>query len=288
MEMGGSSPQVLPEEILEATRRFLAAFFRARGLLPENPSASRDEIRKALTELEIIKPVLAPEDYQHMKNLLSLIEEELVKRKINWAISDMTRLWTFLLMKAKEWLIEPPPYIASPFMKGSPQPDLPYLFDLQDTLIEHKFPTDHITVHEYIISAAGDIYRAMTHNRPPFTYIAEKWELLSKYAFRPGGLTTGDFEELAALLKEPYYGPQRDEYLKNLQKLRKETARTSMDEKRRVVMLASLEMIEGLIRWYESLNPYNPPTPEYHKLTGAIADYFPEDFWREPLRALFT
>jgi len=108
----------LPEEIKEATRRFVRAFFRARGFLPENPLAAKDELRKAIGEMEIIKQVLVPEDYEHIKTMLSEIEDFLGKHEIESAIAKMEALWTWMLTK----VFPPPPYIASPFpleMKGS-------------------------------------------------------------------------------------------------------------------------------------------------------------------------
>jgi len=110
--------QISEEQILEATKRFMVAFARARGLLPRDPLASREEIRKATKEMEIIKQVLTPEDYQHVMALLSEIEAFLGKHEIESAIAKMEALWTWMLTKA----FPPPPYIASPFpveMKGS-------------------------------------------------------------------------------------------------------------------------------------------------------------------------
>lgn len=101
----------LPEEIKEATRRFVRAFFRARGFLPENPLAAKDELRKAIGEMEIIKQVLVPEDYEHIKIMLSEIEDFLGKYEIESAIAKMEALWTWMLTK----VFPPPPYIASPF-----------------------------------------------------------------------------------------------------------------------------------------------------------------------------
>jgi hypothetical protein len=157
--------------------------------------------------------------------------------------------------------------------------ELERLFKLQDSLIEHKFPSNHIAIHEYLISCAGDIYREMTHKTPYFRYIDEKWRALMKYCYRLGGLTKGDYEELAMLMREPYYKPRRDEYLRNLERLKAETIKARIDEKRKSVMLAALNMIEGLIRWFESLDPYKYPKAEMDALTDAIANYFPEQFY---------
>jgi len=157
--------------------------------------------------------------------------------------------------------------------------ELKRLFKLQDILIEHKFPSNHIAIHEYLISCAGDIYREMTHKTPYFKYIDEKWRALMKYCYRLGGLTKEDYEELAMLMREPYYKPRRDEYLRNLERLKAETIKARIDEKRKSVMLAALNMIEGLIRWFESLDPYKYPKAEMDALTDAIANYFPEQFY---------
>lgn len=94
--------------IMEATERFLAAFFRARGFLPENPVASREELRKAVREMEVIKQVLSQEDFKHITTILSEIEDFLGKHEIESAIAKMQALWIFILSKA----FPPPPYIA--------------------------------------------------------------------------------------------------------------------------------------------------------------------------------
>lgn len=153
------------------------------------------------------------------------------------------------------------------------------LFELQDQLIEHKFPYDFIAIHEYLISCAGDIYREMTHKHPWYPYIDEKWSMLTKYCYRSGGLTWGDYILYERLMHEPYYESKRRQFMEGLQSLKEQTRSTVMDEKRKRVMMKSLEMIEGLIKWFESLHP-PPPHTELDELTGAIADYFPEDFYR--------
>jgi len=80
-------------------------------------------------------------------------------------------------------------------------------------------------------------------------------------------------------MREPYYKPRRDEYLRNLERLKAETIKARIDEKRKSVMLAALNIIEGLIRWFESLDPYKYPKAEMDALTDAIANYFPEQFY---------
>lgn len=155
------------------------------------------------------------------------------------------------------------------------------LFTRQHELIEHKFPTNHIAVHEYLISNAGDIYREMTRRYPHYEYIEEKWASLHKYAFRADfGLTSGDWEELTALLQEPYYKPQRDAYMQNLQILKTETEQADIDPQRKKIMMESLKMIEALIAWFESLDPAATPTDQLDRLTEAIAKYFPREFWK--------
>jgi len=163
------------------------------------------------------------------------------------------------------------------------QPELWELWNLQDTLIEHKFPYDYIAIHEHLISCAGDIFREMCQRSPHFEYVYEKWYTLSGYVGRYPGLTEGDIEELNMLFKEKWYLPQRNEYLANLQKLKQATIDTPIDPKRKEVMLASLDMIDALVHYFESLNRYAVPTHAIDRLTGAIGAYFPE-FWTNGLR----
>lgn len=153
------------------------------------------------------------------------------------------------------------------------------LFNKQDTLIEHKFPTSGVS--EYTISCAGDIYREMTRRHPHYPYIDEKWGSLSKYISLPRGFTEGDFEELKKELQAKNYKDRRDQYLKNLRKLELATKQADIDAKRKKIMLASLNMIRGTIRYIESGNPYRNPRKEYDALTEEISTYFPKEFWKE-------
>ena len=155
------------------------------------------------------------------------------------------------------------------------------LFRIQDELLEHKFPYDYIAIHEYLISCAGDIYREMTHRYPHYEYIEEKWSSLQKYCFRRGGLTSGDFAKLKELLQESFYRPQRDLYLKNLEELKAETTKAEIEDTRKKVMLASLDMIRALIAWFESLNPDELPREALNSLTDSIAEYSPKQFYAE-------
>lgn len=155
------------------------------------------------------------------------------------------------------------------------------LFDLQDELIEHKFPHNHIAVHEYLISCAGDIYREMAKKYPNYGYIYEKWSTLQKWCRGRGHFTVGDYEEYEQLMKEPYYEEKKKRYLPNLQRLKDETAKTTMEPKRKDVMMSSLEMTSGLIKWFETLRPV-PPQAELEKLTDAVSEYFPKQFYEFP------
>lgn len=154
--------------------------------------------------------------------------------------------------------------------------DLSQLFKMQDSLIEHRFPANKARIHEWIISAAGDIYRAMTQVHPPYDYVEEKWIRLGKYT--TFGLTKGDFEEIRNLIAEPSYTAERNIYLRNLQTLREATLKTEMEEKRRAVMLNSLDYIQAFIRYIEG---DVPPKPAYNKLLDSISEFFPkEEFYR--------
>jgi len=96
------------QEVMKATERFIAHFFRARGLLPRDPLASREEMREAAKEMEIIKQVLSLEELRHVKTLLSEIEEFLGKNEVESAVTKMRALWTWMVTQA----FPPPPYIA--------------------------------------------------------------------------------------------------------------------------------------------------------------------------------
>jgi len=155
------------------------------------------------------------------------------------------------------------------------------LFDMQDGLIEHRFPHEKAQIIDTIISHSGDIYREMTHAYPHYGYVAEKWEKLSVYCARPplSWLQAGDWEEIRKQLQDSSYKALRDQYLSNLQRLREETLKMPMDPKRSTVMVESLDMIKALIFWFESLDPYAPPWQQLDRLTDAVAAYFPREFF---------
>lgn len=158
--------------------------------------------------------------------------------------------------------------------------DLLRLFQLQNTLIEHKFPENHLAIHEYLISCAGDIFREMTRMYPWYPYINEKWGTLQKWCRGQGNLRWGDYILYERLMAEPYYAEKKNLYMQNLKILKDQTTETNMEPKRKVVMLKALAMIYGLITWFESLHP-PPPHKELEELTDAIADYFPKEFWED-------
>jgi len=158
------------------------------------------------------------------------------------------------------------------------------LFDMQDSLIEHKFPHEKAAIIDTVISLPGDIYREMTHAYPHYGYVGEKWEKLTTYCARPplSWLQAGDWEEIRNQLQDPSYKALRDQYLSNLQMLREATMRMDMDPKRQAVMIESLDMIKALILWFESQDPYAPPRQQLDRLTDAVAGYFPREFFERP------
>jgi hypothetical protein len=155
------------------------------------------------------------------------------------------------------------------------------LFDMQDSLIEHKFPHEKSAIIDWIISCPSDIYRNMTHGYPDFGYVMEKWERLNSYAARPplSKLQANDWEEIKEQINEPTYKERRDQYLGNLVRLREETVKMPMDPKRSAVMVESLDMIKALIFWFESQDSYEPPRQQLSRLTDAVHAYFPREFF---------
>lgn len=149
---------------------------------------------------------------------------------------------------------------------------LSYLFELQTGLVEHKFPKDHVAEHEFQISNAGDIFRAMTGRIPDCGYIGQKLESLRNYLdedYPP----IGDFREFKELMLEPYYKPRKEAFLRDLQKLKEATKNMFLDATRKKIMLEALSMIEALIAWFESLNPHRPPKNDLTRLINAVNSY---------------
>jgi hypothetical protein len=158
------------------------------------------------------------------------------------------------------------------------------LFEMQSNTIEHSFPHEKAAIIDWILSdSIGDIYRAMCEIHPNYGYVMEKWTRVMKYVTRPplSGLQSGDWDEIREQLMEPTYKLRRDKWLYDLAALRDATVKAAMDsEKRRAVMIATLDLQKATVYWFESLDPNNPPLIERDHLTGAIGDYFPR-FWQE-------
>ena len=157
------------------------------------------------------------------------------------------------------------------------------LFEMQSSLIEHKFPHEKAAIMDWILSdSIGDIYRNMCEITPHFGYVMEKWERTAYYVTTPprSGLRAGDWEEIKEQVTEPTYMPRRNQWLSNLALLRQETVAFPMEPKRKEVMLAVLDLQEAVMHWFESGDPYRPPDVAKDKLTWAVGEYFPK-FWEE-------
>ena len=161
-----------------------------------------------------------------------------------------------------------------PVIKRKEQEQHPYLklLDLQTELIEHKFPTSGVS--EQMISHAGDIYRTMTHNFPDGGYASPKLDWLKKY-IRKDWVDQLEYEQdiQGRELKRKGYPEKRDQYMKNLQILIEQTNAVVTEKKRKDVMLASLAMIKGLVKWYET-NYYDKPRKELETLIEKMDHYF--------------
>lgn len=270
----------IPTEVKESIKRFWQSFLRTRGLLvppyTDVPRA-KAELQKALSEIEYQKQYMNPQDYEKIKAHLQWAIDFLEKGLVAKAVSELEGLFLFLTGRMLQ-----EPQLSSPISPEALR--LKPLFDMQDTLIEHKFPTEKSAIIDWIISCPGDIYRIMTHPYPDFAYVMEKWERLSSYATRPplSKLQANDWEEIKEQINEPTYKERRDQYLANLVRLREETVKMPMDPKRQAVMIESLDMIKALIQWFESQDPHAPPRQQLHRLTDAVASYFPRKFFERP------
>jgi len=209
---------------------------------------------------------------------------ERLSRRLNITLAQLITATTSVYEDGQK-ILDPPGTLFSPVV--TLPPGLAALFDLQDTLIENKFPHEKAQIIDTRLSNAGDIFREMAGGfyRNPnahFTYVMEKWErLVATIALPPlSTLTEGDWDEIRENTQQPNYQVERDRYLANLHTLKDTTLRTEMEYKRRSLMLAALELIEALVLWFDSLDPYNPPRDVMQNLTSAIADYFPQ-FWEE-------
>jgi len=119
VETKRSYGDVSDEYMTEAARRFLVPFIRARGYLPQNPLASRDEVDKALREWESSREYISKETYEYIRAMLVEIDDLLGKQQVAAAITKMQAIWDFMMRKA--YPPPPsPPYVVSPFPEGFP------------------------------------------------------------------------------------------------------------------------------------------------------------------------
>lgn len=156
------------------------------------------------------------------------------------------------------------------------------LFEMQNSLLEHRFPHEKASIIDWVLSAIGDIYRSMCEITPDFGYVMEKWTRTAYYVTIPprSGLRAGDWEEIREQVTDPTYRPRRDQWLSNLSKIREATVAMAVEPKRKAVMLAVLDLQEAVVRWFESGDPYSPPEAAKGKLTWAVGEYFPR-FWED-------
>ena len=120
-----------------------------------------------------------------------------------------------------------------------------HLYELQDSLIEHKEPKDNGNV-SYFIEATGDIFRELTLEQPDGNYIREKIRKLDKFK----ELTLGDIQELKGVwINRPAYRGELLDYLKKVNQLADEVDKTHFadDIERKEQILRTLGVIETLI-----------------------------------------
>jgi hypothetical protein len=126
-----------------------------------------------------------------------------------------------------------------------------HLYELQDSLIEHKEPNDNGNV-SYFIEAAGDIFRELTLDHPDRNYIREKIRKLDKFK----ELTIGDIDELKHVwVSRPAYKGELLDYLKKVNQLADGVDKTNCfcskaagdDIDKKEQMLRALAVIETLI-----------------------------------------
>lgn len=156
------------------------------------------------------------------------------------------------------------------------------LYELQDSLVEHKEPHyDGNT--SYFIEAAGDIYRECTMEKPHFSYLYEK--LLKLERFKE--LTSGDIRELKEHHEMyPDFNKDFEEYLqKRVYRLWAAALAFNFKEHeaRRTRMLQALKVIREVSKWAMGKLPTHVVEAEItnlHTMFGS-RDNPPKDaFWR--------
>jgi hypothetical protein len=149
-----------------------------------------------------------------------------------------------------------------------------YLFALQDSLIEHKFPLSG--TYETLISDAGDIYREISKQGVDLGYIGQKMRDLERATNSSNfPLNEADFDEIRQeILRDRFYKSKRNTYMKNLEQLKRFTMKESIDSRRKTVMLSALRMIEALVKYFEGGNPYIRPSLAFSNLNESVKSYF--------------
>lgn len=130
-----------------------------------------------------------------------------------------------------------------------------HLYNLQNELLEHKFPHNAPTQPEYIISCAGDIYREIAgRGWPAPMYIGEKLYAI-KHNVIDADIPWWQWALETSRSQAPaYYNNARDEYLKNLSRLYKATEIAQISFDRKEAMLLALRLQSAIIQWYETLS----------------------------------
>ncbi|GAG31922.1 unnamed protein product, partial [marine sediment metagenome] len=101
-----------------------------------------------------------------------------------------------------------PVKLAKPTIhKLSKEKHLLPLFELQNKLIEHKYPIPG--VWEHILTHAGDIFRGITRGKSNIAYTMEKLGRLERYIDDP--ISKGDFEDFRYYSDGGYYKKHKHE-----------------------------------------------------------------------------
>jgi len=177
-----------------------------------------------------------------------------------------------------------PSKISNPTIKSS-EKKLMNLFNLQDKLIEHKYPVQGIW--STMIMHAGDVYRGLCKGKQNGAYINEKMNKLNRFMndntfplsksemvefwYYANGEYGNKYNEEKH--KKPAMDKQRAQFNINLAKLTKETSEANIDPKRKRAMLFSLNMIKSLVTYYESKSPSFSPDIEWVNMKGAVEWY---------------
>ena len=126
------------------------------------------------------------------------------------------------------------------------------LYEMQESLLEHKYPHNPPMMPEILISCAGDIFREISGRTwPAPMYLSEKLGTLKSYIATDADIEYFWWTVETQKKDNPNYHREVEIFLKNLERVHKATSVANISFDRKEAMLAALNMQWYLVKWFE-------------------------------------